>query len=810
MSFEDSQMKISLNWLKDYVEFDPKLSIEDIRWKLTEATAEIEGADELGKNLERIVVGKITKVESHPDADRLRVCQVDVGSEEVQIVCGGANLQEDMKVIVSLPGSKVRWHGEGDLVEVKAAKLRGVKSTGMICAAEEVGLADLFPEEGPKDISDISHLDVEAGTPVSEALNIDDVVFEIDNHSITHRSDLFSHYGFARECVALGLGTWKKKIEITDPADITGRKDLPLQVKIEDESLSKNYLGTIIENISTKQAPDWMKSRLNAVGIRSINAIVDVTNYIMMDVGQPNHAFDLRALEGKTFTNRYSQKGEKVKTLDSIERELEEGIIIGETEEGIIDLAGVMGGEDSEVKDDTTSVYFHSAQFNNVAIRKAIISLGHRTDGATMHEKDIEPERSLMGFLRGLELFKEVFPEAAFNYQTLHLQRQESPKVSVQLPVEKIKQYVGISIPNENAVQYLQDLGFQVEQTEDTLSVDVPSWRVNGVQMQQDIIEEIIRIHGYSNVPAEAPPITLETPVRDHKRHVKRTLQNFLTGQGFQEEVNFSFLSEEHLQNANIENNEEIIEIANPVSEDFRFMRPNFLPYLFSNLNRNQAQQQRVWKRFETGAVYKRVQQDVIEEHLLTLVLAQPGKETAFHNLLEQVKKMFNELSMECSIEDQAHKMAYPKRSVQIEVGGKSIGFVYELHPLIKDNFRLKGSIVVAEISLDELYQVPIQETYYQELKRHPRALLDINVVVDEQKRMQDVQNIIKNVQSEYLSSLELIDVFQGESLGERKKSFTFALSYQHPERTLEEQEIQNILDELIKALESDGGLVRR
>ena len=415
-----------------------------------------------------------------------------------------------------------------------------------------------------------------------------------------------------------------------------------------------------------------------------------------------------------------------------------------------------------------------------------------------------------MGFLRGLELFKEVFPEAAFNYQTLHLQRQESPKVSVQLPVEKIKQYVGISIPNENAVQYLQDLGFQVEQTEDTLSVDVPSWRVNGVQMQQDIIEEIIRIHGYSNVPAEAPPITLETPVRDHKRHVKRTLQNFLTGQGFQEEVNFSFLSEEHLQNANIENNEEIIEIANPVSEDFRFMRPNFLPYLFSNLNRNQAQQQRVWKRFETGAVYKRVQQDVIEEHLLTLVLAQPGKETAFHNLLEQVKKMFNELSMECSIEDQAHKMAYPKRSVQIEVGGKSIGFVYELHPLIKDNFRLKGSIVVAEISLDELYQVPIQETYYQELKRHPRALLDINVVVDEQKRMQDVQNIIKNVQSEYLSSLELIDVFQGESLGERKKSFTFALSYQHPERTLEEQEIQNILDELIKALESDGGLVRR
>lgn len=803
-------MKISLNWLKDYVTFDKKHSLEEIVWRLTEATAEIEGIIDTAKDLEKVVIGKVKKLEKHPDADKLKVAQVDVGSESIQLVCGGVNLEEGMMVAVSLPGAMVRWHGEGEPVKVEKAKLRGVESTGMICAASEIGLQGYFPNEGEKDISDFSGFKCKPGQNVSELLMLEDHVFEVDNHSITHRPDLFSHYGFARECVALGLATWKKQIQADDPKTLTGKKDLSVHPKFESDLCTKNYYSTLIKGVSAKASPVWLKARLNAVGIRSINAIVDITNLIMMETGQPSHAFDLRLIEGKDFTHRLSKEGEKVTTLDGMERKLEKDIIIVQSGDEIIDLCGVMGGKNSAIKEDTTDLYLHVCHYDNVLIRKAMISLGHRTDAGTIYEKNIEPERAALGFTRAIQLFKELFPEADFETETFHHQQASSPEIKIELPYERIPSLIGVEIDNESGKQYLEDLGFKVNLNNDHYLAEVPAWRSNGVTIPEDLIEEIIRIHGLSRIPAQPPVVELATPVRNHKRHTRRTIQQFLIANAFQEEANFSFLSEDLLKKMGISDFSQVIEIANPVNEDFRFMRPDFIPYLLNNLSRNQIQEMKLWKTFEMGAVYKKLDQEVSEDHLLTLLIATPDQETGFHQIKEEVSALFSELSLEMSMKSAEHHQAYPGHCLQILSEEKVIGHIYDLHPRLKDSFKLKGAVAIVEIHLDELYHLSPQDVIYKQINRHPQALLDINVVVDQKKPMEEVEKDIRSVEETFLSSLRLADVYEGESLGEGKKSFTFALSYQHPERTLDEKEIQEILDKLITKLEKSGGVVRR
>ena len=790
-------MKISLDWLKDYVEFDKKLAVKDIAWRLTEATAEVEKIHEIGKGLENVVVGELTKFEKHPNADNLFVGQVKISPKEsIQVIFGQkAVMQVGDKVPTAiapceLPGGKI-----------ERRELRGVLSEGMLCLDNELvkGAAENLTRFGKK---------TKVGTSVTELLHLDDVVLEVDNHSITHRPDLFSHYGFARECVALGIAKWKRQLKAKDFKRLTGKKKSPLKVEFKNKEISKNYFGTVIGHLSTKTAPGWMKARLAAVGIRSINAIVDITNYVMMDVGQPNHAFDLRILEGKTFTNRLSKKGEKIITLDGVSRELPEGIIIGETEQGIVDLAGIMGAQNSEIKPDTKTIYFHSSQFNNVMIRRAMISLGHRTDGGTMHEKNIEAERSELGFVRGLELFAEIFPEATFDFETIHIQHERSPKRSIRVPLEKIKTHLGIDIALQKSKQYLTSLGFIVKMTKKEITAEVPNWRISNVSIPEDIVEEVARIHGYSNVPATPPMVELVTPHRIQKRHMKRVIQNFLTGQGFQEEVNFSFLSESLLKKVKHTDTVNLIEIKNPVSEDFRFMRPHQLAYLLNNLERNQLLASGS-KTFEMGAVYRRNDDEVLEQQRLSILIAREQGES-FYDAKGVMESLLKELAVGHELKSAENTSAYPGRCTSVVAENEMIAEIYELHPELKHNFGLRGSVAVIEVHLDLLYRLTTEEMYYRPLNRNPEALLDINVLMDEQRPMIEVQNIISSVEPGYLKKTELIDIYRNENLGKNKKSLTFALTYQHPERTLDDKEIQSILEALIKKIEANGGVVRR
>jgi len=800
-------MKISLNWLKDFIEFDKKLPVKEIAWKITEAAAEIERIEFLGEDLEKIVIGKILETKRHPNADKLQVCSVNVGSETLQIVCGGKNAAKGMTVAVALPGANVKWQG-GELMEIKKMELRGVESTGMICGAEEIGLEKMFPPQEPHFILDLSIIKAKPGQDLAKVLGLDDVVFDIDNHAITHRPDLFSHHGMARECVALGLAKWKNELKLVNPSKLTGKKELPVEPGFKSKKISKNYFSTVIEGLSTKESPGWIKARLQAVGIRSINAIVDITNIVMMETGQPCHAFDLRLIEGKKFQHRLSEQGEKITTLDGVERTLPKDIIVVQSGNDIVDLCGIMGAQNSEIKPDTTSIYFHCCHYDNVLIRRAMISLGHRTDAGTIFEKNLEPERAQLGYIRALELFQQVFPEAEFKYETFHHQQESSPQTKVQLPLKKIQSHLGIDIPVKTSQRILENLGFQVKPKKDAFEVIIPSWRSNGVKIPEDLVEEIVRIYGYSNVPGTPPSVELATPVKNHKRHTKRTIQNILIGLGFQEEANYSFLSEELLKKIGYNDRSDLIEVANPVSEDFRFMRPNFLSYLLNNLSRNELLESKEWKTFEMGAVYKRLEKEVVEKNLITLLISSSGEN--FFQMKGVVENLLKELALPYELRQAEHLYAHPKKCLAVQSEEKIIGHIYELHPILKRNFKVRGNVVLFEADLGTVMELKPLEIQYQEINRNPMALLDISVVVDSATMVADVERVVRSIEPGFLKRVELMDVYQGSNLGEGRKSVTFALSYQHPERTFDEKEIQSILESLIKKLEESGGTIRR
>ncbi|MDP3976139.1 MAG: phenylalanine--tRNA ligase subunit beta [bacterium] len=791
-------MKISLNWLKDFVEFKKDLSVEEIAWRLTEAAAEVERIHHQGRELERVVVGEVLEFKKHPEADRLFVGKVRISSKEViqVIFADKAVVKKGDKVPTAI--APVKLHGG----EITRTKFRGVLSEGMLCLDSEL-------KSGLQEVLTIFPKSTKIGTEVTKLLPLEDVVFEIDNHSITHRADLFSHYGFARECVALGLAKWKKRYPDYNPNKMMGKRKLPFSVNFESKEMTSSYHGTIVENLDCRPSPQWMQVRLAACGIRAINALVDITNFVMLEAGAPLHAFDRRAISGDTFLFRFAKKGETMITLDGKEQKLIDNVMIGETNGKIIDLLGIMGGENSEVVADTTSVYFHMDLCNPVYIRKAMIGLGHRTDAGTMYEKGLNPELSRLGICRCLELVKEVFPHAKFDYQMFIKENFRKGNQVVELSEEKMNRHLGIVIPLPTAKKILEDLGCKVIKTKGGLKVTVPCWRKNSLQIDVDLIEEVSRINGYSNIPALPPSIQLATPTKDHKREINRGIQNYFVGKGFLEEANYSFLSEDLLKKLAVSDYSSLIELANPVSEDFRFMRPSFLPYLLNNLSRNQLLRHQDWKTFEMNTSYQRKEQEILELYRVTAVISAADGDS-FLLAKGEAERLFSQLSLPIVMEASESECGYPGRVLKITSGGRVMGYCYELHPFLQENFKLKRSAAIIDLDLDQIYHMKPLRIYYSEINRNPEARLDISVVVSSDTQMSEVEKIISLVGKDTLKRTELKDVYQGKSLGDGKKSFTFSLTYQHPERTLEEKEIQAILDQLIKKLEGAGGVVRR
>ena len=495
-------MKVSLNWLRDYVELPHDMDLKRLAYDLTMSTVEVEDATDLGASFHDMVVGEIREVLPHPNADKLRICRTDIGGGTVkEIVCGGTNLRDGMKVAVALPGSVCRWHGEGEPVEIHESKLRGVASYGMICGAVEIGLADLFPAEGEAVILDLSAFDAPAGTPLADALDLNDIILEIDNKSMTNRPDLWGHYGIARELAAL----YHLPMKTFPHFDRNVENTAGFHVTVEDTERCPRYLSAQIEGLSVKAAPYQMQSRIWRVGMRPINALVDITNYVMLATGQPTHAFDSDHIAGHVIVRRAGE-GEKLLLLNGKELTMTSDDLTIADDAGVVGLAGVMGGAKDSILPTTSKVILEIANFQAAGIRRTALRYDNRTEASARYEKAIDPERCDQAFDLSMQLFRELYPEM----QVTGLADQYPvplKKAEIDVALSWLERRLGKVLTPDDVAAKLEPLGFQLSFDGDNMHVVVPTWRSTGdVSIKADIMEEVARMYGYENFEAE--PLT--------------------------------------------------------------------------------------------------------------------------------------------------------------------------------------------------------------------------------------------------------------------------------------------------------------
>jgi len=817
-------MLISYNWLRQFVDLPDSLAPEDVALKLTMSTVEVEGVQRQGTGLNGIVVGKVVSVEKHPNADKLKVCKVDDGSNEVQVVCGGSNVREGMLVAFAKLGAKIKWHGDGELVEMKEAEIRGVKSFGMICASTEIGLGERFPLRDEKEILDVTHLTPAPllgkergviGMPLAKVLGLDDVVFEIDNKSITNRPDLWGHYGIAREVAAL----YKKPLKEYKVKEIKklNNKEIKLKINIEDKENCLRYMGAIVGGIKIAQSPKWMQDKLITCGVRPINNIVDITNYVTLELGRPSHAFDRRDMKNDTIIVRRAKQGEKFTTLDGQERTMTDQMCMVCDAERAVDLGGIMGGLNSEIKEDTTEIILELANFNPANIRRTANALSLRTEAAVRFEKGLPSYLAEEGMWRIINLIQELIPSARLLSKVVDMNYQKERARKIELPMEFLDKKIGIKIGKKTAVDILQRLGFLVKEKKDVLSVTVPLWRpVKDISIPEDLVEEVARIYGYDNIKTELPMFPITPPEKNHLRLLERKIKNLLSLEhGFTEVYNYSFVSPATLEKLEMPL-ESFVELDNPVAKDRPYLRHNLWTGLSETLEKNLHQFASV-KIFEIGKVFIKDKSGMrakangdellpYQPTYLGLAYAEKGVETPFYTISEAVTSVLNKLGCGVELKPAEHelgKFIHAGRQAQILVNGVCVGAVSELSPLYEERLGIDARAVFAELDLDLLLPLIKDNIQYHKISQYPSVVRDIAFVVDKKVAHKSIINALYTV-NPLIREVELFDSFEGKNIGEGKKSLAYHITYRSDEKTLETKEVDVVHENVVQLLKSE------
>ena len=576
-------MKLSLNWIKDYVKLPDDMDLKQLAFDLTMSTVEVEGVKELARQFDGIVIGKICEVLPHPNADKLRICKVDIADGEIHdIVCGGSNLEAGMLVVVACPGSYVRWHGEGEPVEIKNTKLRGVPSFGMICASVEVGLADLFPAGDDHEIMDLTAFGFEAGTPLAVALDLDDIILEIDNKSMTNRPDLWGHYGIAREISALYNLPLAKIEEYTAPTDAAA-----FPVEIKDIDRCPRYIGARLDGVSVKASPFKMQSRIWRVGMRPINALVDITNYVMLALGQPTHVFDADNISDG-ITVRRADKGEELLLLNGKSIELSEDDLVIADSESAVALAGVMGGAKDSVLPSTQSVILEVANFESTGVRRTALRYDNRTEASSRYEKAVDPERCDLALSMTMQLFSDLYPEVSV---TAFTDKYEKKLVQKEIDVELswLERRLGKKISNEDVKAKLGLLGFEVSFNDSNMHITVPTWRSTGdVGIKADIMEEVARMYGYENFEPTPIVTSFEGAINQLDVDLVRKIKEYLAIRcNMQEVFTYPWMQDE-LVSAIIGDTKGVLKLSTPPSPTESCIRSTLLPNICGAVAKNE------------------------------------------------------------------------------------------------------------------------------------------------------------------------------------------------------------------------------
>ena len=805
-------MLVSYQWLREYVKLPDSLEPEVLAEKLKLSTVEVEDIKRTGELLDNVVVGKVIKAEKHPQADKLKVCIVDVGDEKLTIVCGGSNVREGMLCVVAKLGAKVKWHGEGEPVEMVKTAIRGVESNGMICGADEVGLEDIFPKKEEKEIVDLSDLKLKPGKPLITALKLNDVIFEIDNKSLSNRPDLWGHYGLAREVAAL---TNRGVTPLEVKKIVQGKKNL--QIKIENSKECPRYMAIQIEGVKISVSPLWLRQRLVAAGVRPINNVVDVTNYVMLGLGQPLHAFDAREVGGEAGINievRASKKGEKFKTLDGKDRDLAEGTLLIVSGDKPVAIAGIMGGENSEVKNDTTSIVIEAANFSGVSIRKSSNYLNLRTDASARFEKKLDPVLCENGLALAVELILQINPEAKVVSKIADVGGSKQRMRPIEMPLDFIEKFSGVNLPLKTSQTILQRLGFGVEVKGKYLEVTVPSARAEDVVSPEAVVEEVLRIHGYQNVVGTLPAFIINPPIKNKLRQLERFFGEVAVRDfGYSEIYNYSFVSESQLKMVG-ESIQDSLELNNPLSKEQPYLRQSLLPNLLEVLRKNSDRSE--IKIFEIGQTYQKDLPGLRSSSGGSELL--PRQDTYFMAIFNdrkvpmpfwQVKNMliriFDSLGVQFDLRSGDGKSCFhPARNQNIFVGEVLVGNCFELHPRVAKNFGIEGRAGVLNINLSELVNVLPQnvESNFKSIAMHPEVERDLAFLIDKDVTNFEIVSALSE-SDKLLKKIEMFDFYEGEKLPSEKKSVAYHFVFGSSDRTLTSEEvavavekIKNILKE--------------
>ena len=789
-----AHMKISFDWLSDFIEFtekDPQLIADAI----TTHVAEVDLVESQGALLEHCCVGKVLSIERHPGADRLLLCSVQTDKGKKPVVCGGTNLREGMCVAFAHVGATVKWHGE-ELATLEPVKIRGEQSEGMICAAEELELEVQFPagpEDGERAIVDMGDADEHVGKPLRAYLGLSDTILHIDNHAITQRADLFSHVGFARECVAIGVAKWKKRPEYHSPT--FAREPLPFKIHVDNKDLIPRYSACMLEVDTIGQTPDWMVRRLEATGWRSVSLPVDITNYVTMEVGMPLHSFDAGDLKGDV-RMRTSKKGEKILTLDNEERELPDGSIVISDDEGIFDLLGVMGGLRSSTKDDTKKIFLHSACVDPVSIRRTIIATGHRTDAATVYEKGISRVIVQQGFLRALGLFLELIPGARIVSSMDSWGDDGSPE-PVSVSVERVNSVLGTDMPMKKMVEALNHLEFSVEEKDGELTVTPPLHRLGDITGSHDLAEEIGRIYGYNDITPVMPSDSIDLPERDHRLE---KLRYALKEERYVEFLPLSLLGPDLLRKCAIDPSG-AAEIENPIGEELSLMQPCVLPRLLEHAEQNMKRVDDVLQTFHQGTIFGKEEDNchamgVLRAHLDKTDL----KHSSFLELKQDLSLAFAAIGYALSVQvpKKPHAAAHPGRSAELIVGGTGVGALFELSPTIVAQFNLPARTVVALIDLTALLSLEPTPVIASSLPQFPPVVYDETVAFNHNQVLKETLAKAQKT-SELLESIEVADLYSGKDNTSGGYNLTLRCTYRSPDRTLTEDEAKKVHADVMK-----------
>ncbi len=805
-------MNASLSWIKSFVP-DLECSYQEFRDAMTLSGTKVEEFKVLDKDLDKIVIGQVLKVEKHPDATKLVVCQVNVGTEKVQIVTGASNVFEGAKVPVVLDGGRVAGGHDGSLTEggikIKKGKLRGVESYGMMCSIEELGSTrDMYPD-APEDGLYILPEDAPVGANAAEYLGLHDANYEFEITS--NRVDCYSVMGIAREAAA----TFRKEFVNEEPV-IKGKSDDNikdyLDVEVQDKDLCRRYTAKVVKNIRLAPSPRWLRQRLASNGIRPINNVVDITNYVMEEYGQPMHAFDYDTIKGHKIVVKRAQDGDKFMTLDGQERALDKDILMICDAERQIGIAGIMGGEESKITDDVKTLVFESACFDGTNNRLSSKRLGLRTDASGKYEKGLDPNNTVPAIIRACQLIEELDAGDVVDGM-IDIYPEPVEEKKIKFDPDRINAYLGTDIPAEQQLSYFPILGIKYNEKDQMLTI--PTFRQDLLR-GADIAEEVARFYGYDKIPTSLPASKEASGKLSYEFVVNDKIRTFMQSYGYSEAMTYSFESPKVFDKCLIDENDKlrkVIVISNPLGEDYSIMRTSLLNGMFTSLSTNYNRRNKEAALFELSNIYipEELPLTKLPDERMTLCFGFYG-DGDFFDLKGAVEELLDAMGMngQRKYENKGNlNFLHPGRQAILTYNSQEIGFLGEVHPAVVKNYSLAAKTYIAQIDVKAIYGLAEFDKKYEGIPKFPATSRDISLVMKKDIPAGHIEELIEKYGGKLVEHFELFDIYEGEQVGEGNKSLAYNIRFRAKDRTLEDGDVAPVMEKIISKLEEIGAQLR-